>query len=570
MTGMQIGSSMEEPEITSMVEGITLFVGEEASDLLLFNSFLNAWDSLYQSCPWATVYQSRQFVATWYQTYDQTYTPIIVQNVTSGRLMGLLTLAMDKTKTIVGAGDSQAEYQVWIADETFGETFGSQALNIVFNTFWRSKIQLRFIPENAPLRLIKEDVGLKRHLLIRSFKQPIMRINNAHITNELRKKNRREKVNRLKRIGKLEFERIFDCGDFFSVLEVLAIQFDFRKAAMFNCSFFLEDSRRKQFLLALFELDLLHSTVLKLNGEIIASNVGTIGNDCVHLQGINTHHPSYGRYSPGIIHFLFLGKLLGEEGISTFDLTPGDSAYKDELATEFRTTYELTVCSLYRHFAHHFEFALVEHFKKIGNKNGVKPSRFSELKRAAANWSNKIAHVKSLSWECLIKGLSRQIQFSDKIILYRREVSAISPQSKWLPLQKNSLKDLLCYHSSETWATRREFLSEAMRRFEVGQRVYTYSEDNCLMYCVWLSNKNVEIRTGGLSLDTDLADNIQLLQGLYCNVLVGEHNLIHFIESVIAEIRNDKAEFCLYAFADIREAKIVHALEKTGFTRDNY
>src|SRR5687768_18143535 len=64
----------------------------------------------------------------------------------------------------------------------------------------------------------------------------------------------------------------------------------------------------------------------------------TLFRSWLHLQGINSFAAAYARYSPGIIHFLLLGKLLAEEGVAVFDLTPGADAYKDTLATDRKST----------------------------------------------------------------------------------------------------------------------------------------------------------------------------------------------------------------------------------------
>jgi hypothetical protein len=223
-----------------------------------------------------------------------------------------LTLARNKKGLIVAAGESLSEYHVWLATDPNGEVFIRKALVEIFKRFKGCEILLRYIPGKAPMKWANEDPVLKERCILRAYKQPLIKIDDAYFTTELRKKNRREKINRLKRKGELKFERITDSKVFASILDELIIQFDFRKMAMYNTPFFLSDPLRKKFLFSLFEQDLLHATVLKLNEEIIASNIGTTGNNSVHLQGINTHSPLYAKYSPGILHFLMLGKLLAD------------------------------------------------------------------------------------------------------------------------------------------------------------------------------------------------------------------------------------------------------------------
>src|SRR3954462_12467257 len=106
----QEGVSEIEIEFQSTME---LLIGNDVLNLLSDIEFLNSWDELYNSCSWATVYQGKEFVSTWYKIYHNQYLPIVVKETKSGKLSGLLTLARNKKGVIVGAGASQAEYQVW-------------------------------------------------------------------------------------------------------------------------------------------------------------------------------------------------------------------------------------------------------------------------------------------------------------------------------------------------------------------------------------------------------------------------------------------------------------------------
>src|SRR5690349_7116898 len=109
--------------------GIEMYTGEAALTLLAQDTTVMSWDKLYKSCPWATVFQSHAFVATWYQTYHQKYLPILVTSSIAGRLTGLLALAYDGQKIIIGAGGAEAEYQGFLAEASTGENFITAALH---------------------------------------------------------------------------------------------------------------------------------------------------------------------------------------------------------------------------------------------------------------------------------------------------------------------------------------------------------------------------------------------------------------------------------------------------------
>lgn len=150
---------------------------------------------------------------------------------------------------------------------------------------------------------------------------------------------------------------------------------------MFNLNFFLSDPLRQTFLLKLFEQKLLHVTILKLDEAIIASNVGATGKKWVHLQGVNTHDPSYAKYSPGILHFLMLGKQLAEEGMEVFDLTPGADTYKVGLATDYTTAHQLYIGNSLGKVAGELKLLFVDNIKKVAAGLGMKEGDLRKLKK---------------------------------------------------------------------------------------------------------------------------------------------------------------------------------------------
>jgi CelD/BcsL family acetyltransferase involved in cellulose biosynthesis len=64
----------------------------------------------------------------------------------------------------------------------------------------------------------------------------------------------------------------------------------------------------------------------------------------MHLQGMNTHAPSYARYSPGILHFLFLANSLAEEGIEMLDLTPSGNSLQRIVSYKSQTYFTNFLC----------------------------------------------------------------------------------------------------------------------------------------------------------------------------------------------------------------------------------
>jgi hypothetical protein len=507
-----------------------LLVGKDVFTLLEDTGFLKRWDHLYNNCPWATVFQSASFVASWYRVYENEFLPIVIKTEYAGKLTGLLTLAEDKSGLITGAGANQAEYQVWLTADANDETFIKQVLPEMQRFFPRKKFLLKYIPAGVPLGWIKKDPMWNKRCFVKTSPHPVMIINDDHLTSELKKKNRKEKINRLKRLGTLTFERISDYAAFESVFDELALQSDFRKGAMYNKVAFKTDLFRKKFLLTLFEQNNLHATVLKLNDKIIASNVSVSGNNRLHLQGLNSFATAYARYSPGIIHFLMLGKLLAEEGVAVFDLTPGADAYKDTLATDYTEAYTLSIGNNYHGFVNRLKFALNSYLKNTAAFVGVKRDTLKKWKGNIdlykLKWMNAARQGFTASFACFFNKLKWRRKATTCWVVQK---AFIGDTSGFLNIQKDNLKDLLDFDKRDTRYSQQQFLANAMQRFEEGAHCYSRAEEGVLLACAWVAEcgncDNTEMRKIWLS-------------GLYCHPQGGEQ-FPFFLKSVVAEVAVD-------------------------------
>src|SRR5215468_1612512 len=109
---------------------VELLTNNAAKKLIEDAKFREKWKKLYDKCPWGSVFQSAEFVATWYETYVNQYTPVIVAGINDEeKLVGLFTLATDmKSGELVAAGSNQAEYQAWLAEPQDANVFIEAAL----------------------------------------------------------------------------------------------------------------------------------------------------------------------------------------------------------------------------------------------------------------------------------------------------------------------------------------------------------------------------------------------------------------------------------------------------------
>lgn len=552
-------------KVTSQnIEVIKVLIGKDALALASDQSFQLQWDSLYTSCPWATVFQSRQFVYTWYKLYREAYVPLLVVAYKGDKLFGLLTLAQEASGQLIGAGANQAEYQVWLSTPQDATDFISKAFTELIGRYPQSVISLKFIPGNTPLQWFEADPNWGKKCFLRTVKQPLLILNKEKLSQELRKKNRKEKINRLKRQGELTFVKITERETFFSVLDELAVQSDFRKGAMYNKRVFQEDLFRKAFLKELFDEGLLHVTLLKVGENIIAANVGVTGQNWVHLQGINTHSPTHARYSPGILHFLMLGVMLAEEGTEVFDLTPGHDPYKDSLATDFTHATELMVGSQAAILNKKLHYKITSYLKHTLPKLGIEQHQIKQTSQRASVLKDKWGTLKKQGLSQLLKNAIRSLGRTDTLQQYILQHGMESTQHIAASISKDNLQDLLCYTSTASLTSKWEFLMDAMRRLETGQHAYTWQENGLLLGYAWLSEPKAS-RPATLS-KMQLPAEVNVLHSFYCPS-TDSTQTERFIKAVVSSVAAT-SNLPLYAIANSKDRAINSTLQSLHHSKN--
>jgi hypothetical protein len=518
---------------------ISLLIGSDVFEQLEDLAFKKGWNNLYADCLWGTVFQSLDFVGVWYKTYKGVFLPIVIKSETNGVLDGLLTMALHSNDSnsndttlakgrIVGAGHYDAEYQTWLAHKDMSDSFIKEAIFLIKNKFPKCSISFRFIPPSTPIHWIKTDKMLKPHLIIQEFTRPLMCMSSPELLKIFRKSEFRNKLNRLKRSGKLSFEKITNIAVFSSILPQLTLLYDFRQGAMFNKNQFSDDPLKRQLLLNMFEQGILHVTVLKVDEDLIASIAAVSGKEWVHLGGINIHNPfKADYYSPGFVHFLLLGQHLCKEGVKMFDLTPGGDSYKERMATDHDTVYELIVSN-----------SATFKYKKLIRKqincmlirNGKRPMSMElALRKKKYILKNRI---KSLSNPSVLKSVLRSY-----VNLFKPETnqiysisSKVCRSTSSVAINHNSLTDLLKFSGAKSYQTRWEFLEQSMKKLEQGCSCYTWSTGDVLMACAWQISKPKIVCD-----DTLDPDNVAVLMISYYHEKV-RSELKDFLCSIANEI----------------------------------
>ena len=316
--------------------------------LLDDSQFRDAWQQLAVHCPWATVFQSPEFIVTWFETYRTQYDPVLLVGTDEvGNLRGLLPLGLSRDgKSLVFAGAHQAEYQVWIGTEADNGAFFVDALRELALEYPRHRLRFRFVPENAPLGPLYASRDVQARVQIATHFCPLAKCGTAAVAQSFRKSGNKSRINRLKRIADLEFVRLPDCAALEPHIDEFIAAYDLRQDVAHGVRPFLADPLKRELLRRLMSKhpNIVHATILRLGSSVIAGHFGMISWNTRRLHvGMIAHSPLYAAQSPGKLNILFLLRQLGDEGFLELDLTPGGDAWKERFATHHNQVRELTV-----------------------------------------------------------------------------------------------------------------------------------------------------------------------------------------------------------------------------------
>lgn len=530
---------------------VELLTGEEVIHMLEDQAFVAGWDALYRSCPWSTVFQSPEFVLTWYKLYENSYLPILIKQEAEGELTGLLTLALPHRKSggrkfIVGAGHFEADYQTWLAQPHNGDTFISAALKALAKKFPSTDLMLRHLPVNTPVEWTKSEPQWKQSCILYPLTRPLVVMSDFSVSRRDRKR-----VSRLKQIG--NFEHLTEEADFKAALDDLAVYYDFRQGAMYNKNPFRDDPVNKEFLLALFRRKLLHVTVLKAGDQTVASVAALISKNKANLGGINFHSPLFANYSPGYVHFLMLSQQFVNEGIESFDLTPGGDPYKDRLATQHDQVHIL----------------VTTHSRLYFLKRQLRKMLYRRMTNMGIRTMSVELSLKRQTYFLKERGLLHEIGRRIKAIwqnnqerLYQSMFDLKSITS--LTVSKNNLKDLLNYKMQGSHRTRWEFLEDAMRRLEQGEQAYTLADKDTLLFCAWVCNPQKTANTEDATENSILPNKAILLQNIYIHPS-GLSKFRDTVASIASDIEKNSNLAQVYLRVDPHDKALLKVLTSSGF-----
>jgi CelD/BcsL family acetyltransferase involved in cellulose biosynthesis len=460
------------------------------------------WDSLYECCPWRTVFQSRSFVATWYEHYRSSYEPILIFS-TDRAAPGLLPLA-GRPGEIVIAGAHQAEYQAWLAPEGDAE-FLPQALSLLDERGGLRSLGFKYLPAGFPIQVLP-----KGRSEVQAISRPLMRVNPPdHLAQSLKKKSNKSRLNGLRQRGELVLDVITDDRLFEELFDELILMYDFRQGAVNNSVPFEEDKHKKAFHIALAKLPgLMHCSVLRSGKEIVAGLLGLCTGDTVH-SGVFAHSPLYGKYSPGKLHLLLLGLQMQKDGFAFLDLTPGGSEWKDRFATDhdevYRATVYLTGGAALRNS---LNVRLVGAAKKAALRVSLTPERIRQ----------SIGPLNRLRPKSLLGQFRSWLSSRTEMRVYRLPGRGIKAVPNSGAIAKDNIRHLLLFRPLASSQTRSKFLSTALQRLEGGlQHFYSREQDGKLVEYCWLVERTEKMEFSEIHQEVCFSPNAAILFDYYAD-----------------------------------------------------
>jgi CelD/BcsL family acetyltransferase involved in cellulose biosynthesis/RimJ/RimL family protein N-acetyltransferase len=467
---------------------LNILSGADALSHACGESFRAEWQRLYESCAWATVFQSPDFALVWYEVYASEFSPlIIVARDDQDELTGLLTLATSvATNDLVAAGSHQAEYQVWLARAEDGSAFIVAALDALRTRFPKGAFTFTYLPPKTPLDWLPLHPVWSAQHERKEIPRPLMEVGDgSSFTKALKKTHNRVHFNRLKRQGAVEFKRLETVEELEAIFDELITYANFRLGARYNYNELPHDPHKKTFYLEQMRRPkLLHVTTLRVGGQLAAAHIASHNRDEVR-SGMVVTSPFFAKSSPSSLHMFMLGEQLAREGTATFDLTPY-GLYKDRYATHHDS---VTLLKIFFNRAAYLQQQSKTAFrlklKTALGRIGIDPKR---LEQTVARTRRKMNLVRPAQLPSTLARIAQsRINDTRELRVYTYDLERARRLASTPAINKNCIEDLLLYHPAESWQpVESEFLGQAWSNIEAGQHVYTYADAGELQHWGWL------------------------------------------------------------------------------------
>ena len=474
---------METPSTLRVLEGT------EALSLVHGEVFRRDWAKLVDGCPWSTPFQDIPFVTTWYDTYRERFTPLLVlDQAPDGQLNGLFALATDPDQRVVIAGGRQAEYQVWLALPGFAERFPAAALAALRSRL-RADLTLQYAPAMTPLDGLRGTSVPGVSIRATEASRPLMSVGTVEDAAEsFKKKSNKSRLNRLAKVGPVRFDRLTRPEELGAFIDQIAQVYDVRQASLGGTPPFLTDPLKAPFHLNLLNSpNVLHASVLRAGDVFVAGHLGVMGRSVVHV-GVLAHSPFFAAHSPGKLLMMFLAQLLATEGIATLDLTPGGDGWKERFADQHDVVTRLVVSG---------SRAAAVRADVTSAGLGIAARGLRTVGVSPASVRRAVDSARGKSIATLIKSAGRQglgaLHRRAELRAYSQELdsSVIAPSGfNGLPLaRRDALDDVARFEPAPGTPDRTTFFKLVLARIEEGHHIYTRVEQGRLLHWGWLAER---------------------------------------------------------------------------------
>jgi hypothetical protein len=281
---------------------------------------------------------------------------------------------------------------------------------------------------------------------VRKLQRPLMSTDPETVGESLRKKNTRSKLNRLQKMGKLEFKVLQNAEELGAIFDEVMLLKRYRHLAVHGEQRPASDPYKRALYLKSMEHGLLHASVMTLDGRLVSAHIGNRNNAEV-LLGVLAHSPFFAAHSPGKLHILLLASRLSDEGVRTFDLTPAGE-YKERFAS-----HADEVCSAVVYFrrkdylAFKLKRRLAECAKMAALKMRVDPSSLERrVKRWRVQW--KLTRISTLPGK-LFSTLRRRLWRQSECRIYRMAPEDTGKLPEVSLVRRDSIADLLAFIPQE-------------------------------------------------------------------------------------------------------------------------
>lgn len=443
----------------------TVLVGDDVIAWMQKSEDIAAWDALYRVCPWGTAFQTSGFSKLWYRHYGDQWTPVLaLGHDATGALAAIMPLTA-RNGVITGVGAYQAEYHGWLSTPAIASAFLKAAISAVTARLPHHAISLKYLHAAVPQSALNELIAADRRARLRAHIRGVLDLDRAAIAETLKKKGNRSKLNRLKRLGSVEF-RVLSPADLERHMDDLTAYCDFRQGAVNDSCPFADDPRKRQFHLDwLRELpNEVHVSGYFLDGRMISALFLGLSAGEAHIA-IVAHSPEHAENSPNKFHIYEAALALADSKFERLDMTPGGDEWKLRFASREDAVHELEVYAS-------ASSAILSTVREAGG-NAVRGA----LKRIGISPS---------SLRSVLRGAPRE------------QTSPQPPETSWDSYQVtarppagattvivNPLQTLLKHGPAFAKQPRQAFLSDALRRLESGERAYVIATNSAIDALAW-------------------------------------------------------------------------------------